>query len=148
MTSLKLSTGAIIALAATGLFLSLVTAGLIATQNISSNGTVKTIDVGVYSDNQCTQNCTSISWGTLYPGNSTSRTIYVKNTGTVPVTLSMTTENWTPTNADDYLTLTWNPQKTALDPGESTSATLTLSVASDTGDLSNFNFNIIIAGAQ
>ncbi len=148
MASLKLSTGAIIALAATGLFLSLVTAGLITTQNISSNGTVTTVNVGVYSDSQCTQNCTSISWGTLYPSNSTSRTIYVKNTGTVPVTLSMTAGSWAPTYADDYLTLTWNPQNTVLNPGESTSATLTLSVDSNAGNLTNFSFNIIITGAQ
>ena len=102
----KLSTGAIIALAATSVFLTLVTAGIIATQTISSDGTVTTIDVDVYSDSACSQNCTSISWGTLHPGDSINRTVYVKNTGTRPITLSMTTENWTPTNANNYLTLT------------------------------------------
>jgi len=148
MAKPKLSTGAIIALAATGLFLTLVTAGIIATQTIPSNGTVTTVNVGVYSDKQCTQNCTSISWGTLYPSNSTSKTVYVKNTGTVPITLSMTTGSWAPTNASDYLTLTWDQQGTVLQVDESVSANLTLSAASDTGTLTNFSFDIVIAGAE
>jgi hypothetical protein len=148
MAKPKLSTGAIIALAATGLFLTLVTAGIIATQTIPSNGTVTTVNVGVYSNSQCTQNCTSISWGTLYPSNSTSKTIYVKNTGTVPITLSMTAGSWTPTNASDYLTLTWDQQGTVLQVDKSVSANLTLSAASDTGTLTNFSFNIVITGAE
>jgi hypothetical protein len=144
----KLSSGLIIALAATGVFLTLVTAGIIATQTVASNGTVSSVNVGVYSNIQCSQNCTSLSWGTLYPGDSTSKTIYVKNTGTIPITLSMTTESWTPTTADDYLTLSWNQQNTVLDPGESTPATITLSADSDTGSLTSFSFNIVIAGAE
>ena len=144
----KISTGVIIALAATGIFLSLVTAGLIATQTVPSNGTVTAVNVGVYSDSECTQNLTSISWGTLYPGNSTTRTIYVKNTGTLPVTLTMTSGSWVPTTANTVLTLTWNRQNTVLNAGQSTSATLTLTAASSTGTLTDFTFNIIITGAE
>jgi hypothetical protein len=144
----KLSTGAIIALAATGIFLTLVTAGLIATQTIPSNGTVSAVNVGAYTDSQCTQNCTSISWGTLSPGNSTTRTIYVKNTGTLPVTLTMTNASWVPTTANTVLTLTWNRQNTVLNAGQSISATLTLTVASSTGSLTDFSFNIIITGTE
>jgi len=144
----KLSTGVIIALAATGIFLTLVTAGIIVTQTVPSTGTVTTVNVGVYSDSECTQNCTSISWGSIYPGNSTSRIIYVKNTGTVPITITMTSGSWAPTDADDYLTLTWDQQNTVLDVDESVSASLTLSVDSDTGDLADFSFNIVITGAE
>ena len=144
----KLSTGIIIALAATAIFLTLVTAGIISTQTIPSSGTVTTVNVGVYSDSECTQNCTSISWGTIYPGNSTSRTIYVKNNGTVPITLTMTTGSWVPTNASEEITLTWDRQNTVLNAGQSISANLTLSADSDTGDLTNFSFDIVITGAE
>ena len=144
----KISTGVIIALAATGIFLSLVTAGLIATQTVPSNGTVTAVNVGVYSDSECTQNLTSISWGTLYPGNSTTRTIYVKNTGTLPVTLTMTSGSWVPTTANTVLTLTWNRQNTVLNAGQSTSATLTLAAASSTGSLTDFSFNITVTGSE
>ena len=144
----KISTGVIIALAATGIFLSLVTAGLIATQTVTSNGTVSAVNVGVYSDIACTQNLTSISWGTLYPGNSTTRTIYVKNTGTLPVTLTMTNGSWVPTPANTVLTLTWNRQNTVLTAGQSISATLTLTAASSTGSLTDFSFNITVTGSE
>jgi len=148
MATPKLSTGVIIALATTSIFLTLVTAGIIATQTIPSSGTVTTVNVSVYSDSGYTQNCTSISWGSLYPGNSTIKTIYVKNTGTIPITLTMTTDSWVPTDADDYLTLTWNKESTNLGVGESVSANLTLTAASTTGDLSDFSFNIVITGAE
>jgi len=144
----KLSTGAIIALAATGIFLTLVTAGLIATQTIPSNGTVSAVNVGVYTDSQATQNCTSLNWGTLSPGNTASKTVYVKNTGTVPVTLTMTTGNWTPTTANSKITLTWNRQNTILNAGQSISANLTLAVASDTTGITAFSFNTVITGTE
>jgi hypothetical protein len=144
----KFSSGLIIALATTGVFLTIVTAGIIATQTVASNGTVSSVNVGVYTNSQCNQNCTSLTWGTIDPGDSTSKTVYVKNTGTVPITISMTTESWTPTNANNYLTLTWNRQNTVIDPGESTPATITLSVDSNTGSLTSFSFNIVITGAE
>ena len=148
MTTRKISTGVIIALAATAIFLALVTAGLIVTQTIPSSGTITTVNVGVYSDSDCTQNCTSINWGILYPGNSTSKIVYVKNNGTVPVTLSMTTDSWTPETASSLITPTWDQQNTVLDAGQSIPANLTLSVASSTGDLTGFSFDIIITGAE
>ena len=148
MATPKLSTGAIIALATTGIFLTLVTAGIIATQTIPSDGTVTTVNVGVYTDSECTENCTAISWGSLYPSNSTSKIVYVKNTGTVPITLTMTGDMWTPTNANDYLTLDWNQQGTVLGVGESVTATLTLTAAVDTGDLQDFSVDIVITGAE
>ena len=144
----KLPTGAIIALAATGIFLTLVTAGLISTQTVQSNGTISAVNVGVYSNSSCTQSLTSINWGTLSATNSTARTIYIKNTGNVPVTLTLTTGNWVPTTADSVLTLTWNRQNSVLTAGQSISATLTLTVASSTGSLTDFSFDIIITGTE
>jgi len=148
MATPKLSIAVVMTLTVAGICLTLVTAGLIATQTITSDGTLTRVNVGVYSDMQCKQNCTSISWGTLYPGNSTGKIIYVKNTGSLPLTLSMTTGSWAPTNASDYLTLTWDQQGTVLQGGESVSANLTLLVASDTGELTNFSFDIVVTGVE
>ena len=148
MTTPKLTTGAIIALATTGIFLTLVTAGIISTQTIPSDGTITTVNVSVYSNIQCTENCTSINWGSLYPGNSTTQTVYVKNTGTVPITLTMTADSWTPANANDHLDLEWNQEDTTLNVGQSVTATLTLTADEDTGDLQDFNVDIIITGTQ
>ena len=148
MANPRLSTGAMIALAATSIFLTLVTAGIISTQTIPSNGTVATVNVGVYTNSLCTQNCTSIDWGTLYPSNSTIRTLYVKNTGTVPITLTMTTNTWGPIDATNYLTLSWDQEGTVLNPGVSVPANLALSADSDAGSLEDFSFNIVITGAE
>jgi hypothetical protein len=61
---------------------------------IPSTGLVVAVNVGVYSDAACTLNLTSIDWGNVYPGGSVSRTIYAKNTGNVPITLSRATIAW------------------------------------------------------
>ena len=63
-------------------------------RSIPSSGMVVAVNVGVYSDSACTLNLTSIDWGNVYPGGSVPRTIYVKNTGNAPITLSMTTALW------------------------------------------------------
>lgn len=144
----KISTGAAIAIAATGLFMTLLTTGLLmSSQTLQSNGTVTGVNVGVYSDSSCTQNLTSIDWGSLYPGNSTTRIIYVKNTGSLPVTLTLTTGSWNPSSANGPITLSWDRESTSLDAGQSISATLTLTVSSSiSSSITTFSFNAIITG--
>ncbi len=149
MAMQKAAVGLTIGVAAIGLFLTMLTAGVLtSSQSVQSSGTITAVNVGVYSDSACTQNLTSVDWGILPPGNSTSKTIYVKNTGTIPVTLSMTTSSWVPSNAGTYLTLTWNRANYVLNPSTSVSATLTLTASSSAGALTTFSFNIIITGTQ
>jgi len=145
----KISTGAAIAIAATGLFLTLLTSGLLMSyQIVPSGGTVTAVNVGVYLDSNCTQNATSMNWGFLRPGDSSNMTVYVKNNGTVPVTLTLTTADWLPTSANSLITLTWNQQNKVLNISQSVPAILTLSVASSAGNLGTFSFNIIITGTE
>ena len=56
-----------------------------------TSGLVVGVNVGVFADSACTQNLTSVSWGSVDPGESVGRTVYVKNTGNAPITLSMAT---------------------------------------------------------
>ena len=141
------SMGAIIAIAVTGIFLTVVSAGVLtASQSVTSSGTITAVNVGVYADSGCTQSCSNIDWGTLPPGNSTNRIVYVKNTGTVPVTLSLSTTNWTPSNANNYLTLSWDRTNYVLNAGSSIQATLTLTASSGAGSLTSFSFNVVITG--
>jgi hypothetical protein len=150
MSTLKVSTGALIALLATGILLTLLTSGaLLSTQQVPSSGTVSAVNVGVYTDSACSNNCTSITWGTLAPGASTTYTVYIKNTGNVPVTLTMTTSDWNPTAANGPITLTWNRQNYNLNAGASVSATLTLTISSSiSSSITNFSFNITITGTS
>jgi hypothetical protein len=123
-------------------------AALSANQTVPLSGTISAVNVGVYSDSACTQNLTSLNAGTLSPGGTITQTVYIKNTGNVQETLSMTVNNWNPANANTYLTLTWNQQNTALNAGQSIQATLTLTAASNTGTLTNFGCSITFTGTQ
>jgi hypothetical protein len=121
---------------------------LTVTRTFPSNGTINAIGVGVYSDPGCTTILSSVSWGTLNPGDTPARTIYVLNNGTIPVTLTMTYGNWSPASAQSYITLTWNKDNTILASGLNATAVLTLNVSSAITGVTNFNFNINITGTQ
>jgi hypothetical protein len=125
MAQIKLSiTTAVTALVMIGIALTLTTfAAISTTQNVSSDGTVTTsANLGVYSNSQCTTNLTSINWGALTPGGSTTQTIYVKNIGSgLSLALNMTTTNWS-AGANGPITLTWNQENTRLNPGQSVAA--------------------------
>ena len=147
MTLQKISMRVMIAIIAAGILLTVTTAGLLSVnQAVSSSGSVTTVNVGVYSDYACTQNLTSINWGTLSPGNSVNRTIYVKNTGNPQITLSMTKTNWNPASANGPITLTWNREGAKLNAGQVTTATLTLSVSESISEITSFSVDIVITG--
>jgi len=145
----KLSKFAVIALTIAAVALTATTAAVLSiNQNVSLNGSITAVNLGVYSDSACTQTCSSLSVGTLNPGGTSTQTVYIKNTGNVPETLTMTASNWTPSTASTYLTLSWNQQNTVLPAGQSIQATLTLTAASNTGSLTTFSCSITLTGTQ
>ncbi len=124
---------------------------LTASQTISSSGTVtivSTPNIGVYSDSNCSQTLSSISWGSITPGGSATQTIYLKNTGNVPLTLTMTSNSWNPSTASSYMTLSWNKQSSTLDVNQVTAAELTLTVNSNINGVTTFSVNIVITGTS
>lgn len=145
----KVPKAAIIALTIIGIFLTATTAAVLSTnQTVPLNGTINAVNLGVYSDSACTQTVTALNVGTLSPGVTATQTIYIKNTGNVAETLTMTTNNWNPTSASSYLTLTWNRQNNVLAAGNSIQATLTLTAAANTGSLTTFSCDVTITGTQ
>jgi hypothetical protein len=144
----------LIALIFTAIALSAVTAGvLIAQQNVPAQGhlasgiTTNTVNVGVFIDPQATTLCTDIDFGNLNSGNIVTKTLYIKNTGNITETLSMTVTDWNPPTATSSIFLTWDQENAKLQAGAIVPATLTLNIAADTGDISDFNFNIVISGS-
>ena len=145
----KRSKLAVIVLALAALALTITTAALLSTnQSIPLNGSITAVNLGVYSDSACTQTCSALNVGTINPGGTGTQTVYIKNTGNVAETLTMTANSWSPANANTYLTPTWNQQNTALPAGQSIQATLTLTAASNTGSLSTFSCSVTITGTQ
>ena len=150
----KISAVSLIVFTAMGLVLTYTTAGLISFQNVNStvnrqlpsSGNIAAINVGLYMNSACTQKLESIEWGDIAPGESVDKTIYLKNTGTTMIELSMTTNNWNPSIASGPITITWNKEGILLEPSETTSATLTLETLEDTAGITTFSVSILIIG--
>ena len=119
----------------------------VASRQVHSGGTIASINVGIYSDYACSRLLQSIDWGTIVPGETVERTVYVKNTGNSPLTLNMTTNNWNPTAANGPLALTWDKEGTTLYASETTVATLMLAVAQDISGITTFSVAIVISGS-
>jgi hypothetical protein len=91
---------------------------------------------------------TSISWGNIAAGSGTTQTVYVKNTGTGSITLSMSVSSWNPTVASTYITISWNQDGTQLTVGQSVTAALTLSVSASATGFTSFSNTLTISGTQ
>jgi len=129
--------------------LSTVVFGLLsASQNIENSGSIKAVGVGVYTDSGCTTKAVSINWGAMTPGSTQDFTLYIKNEGTVSVVLSMSTSNWTSTQASNYITLTWNRGGQTLARQATTTARLTLTVSPDITGVNSFGFDITLTGTE
>jgi len=147
MAMQKITIGTVLAIAVMGMVVSALGA-LVATRTISNYGNVSAVGVGVYWDSSCTNMVLSIDWGALEPGASVDKTIYIKNEGSLPVLLSLTTENWSPASASSYMTLSWTRESYVLNSGSVVQAVLTLSVSSGVSEITDFGFDIIITGTE
>jgi hypothetical protein len=149
MVERNISVGSVIAVAVTAVVLNVLVAGLLIGYNrIPNTGSVKGVGVGVYWDYDCTNSVTSVDWGFLEPGETTNVTIYIKNEGNIPVVLNMTTDNWNPASASDYMLLTWDREGYLLDSDYVVEAMLTLSVSPDISEVTSFSFDIVITGTE
>ena len=135
------------ALAITAIAVTAISIGVLSVSNPPSE-TINTVGVEAYSDSACTQPVMSLHVGNVNPDSAVNQTIYIKNSGTTPLTLSMITDNWNPTPAASCLTLTWNRQNYILDAEDSISANLMLSMSSNTVDVTAFNCNVTIIGTE
>jgi len=116
------------------------------TQHIENRATVKVVGVGVYKDINFTVSVTSIDWGIVEPGENKNFSAYVVNRSNVPVTLSMTTENWNLANASEFITLTWDYDGSQIAVDGYVYVTLLLAVDSATSGIDTFSFTIVIVG--
>ncbi|MEM2129378.1 MAG: hypothetical protein QXZ70_02145, partial [Candidatus Bathyarchaeia archaeon] len=107
--------------------------------------TVKTLGVGVYWDQNCTNTVTLIDWGMIEPGSINNETVYVRNEGNMAANISMATENWNPQNASNYLALNWNYNGQQLNPSEAVQIVLSLAVSSSIQGIENFSFDVIVS---
>jgi hypothetical protein len=116
------------------------------TETISNVGSLKTIGIGAYWDENLTNRVNQINWGLLEPGGQKSFSIYLHNEGNSAVTLIRSLSNWNPSAATTYLTLNWNYNGQTIEAGKNLQVTLTLSVNTDIIGITNFSFDITVVG--
>jgi hypothetical protein len=119
--------------------------GIASTGNAS--GKVESVGVAVYWDQNLTRRCDFVEWGEIETGASKSVAIFVRNENQVPVTLELSTVNWRPADAANYLTLTWSYDGTPIGAGSSVKLTLTLDAADRILGISSFSFTAVVSAA-
>ena len=62
------------------------------------------------------------------------------------MTLYLLLNNWTPTNAVDYLSVTWDEESTVLSVDEVVEAVLSLTVDNSITGIDDFSFQVVIGG--
>jgi len=117
---------------------------------IHNIGNVYTVGVEAYWDAEKTNRVTDINWGSLYPGNSSTKTLWLYNPGTANVSITKTTNNWNPPEAQNYITLNWNPDVKTLLSGECLQVNLTLTIDTAIADtnITDYSFDIVISATE
>ena len=127
--------------------ISQVTSSLQQNTTISNIGEVKGIGVGIYWNHSCTTEVSSIDWGIIEPGSSNNVTVYIRNEGNSATSLTMNVSNWNPSNASDFIDLSWNYQGQVINVSEVLEVTFTLIISSEIQGITSFSFDIVIVGS-
>ena len=114
---------------------------------VPNQGKLKSVNLGLYWDNACTNATVAVDWGVFSSGSASNVTIYVRNEGSSAVRLNLTTRNWNPANASEYVSLTWNREGQVLEPRTVATATFTLSVSANISGITDFSFDTTVTGA-
>jgi hypothetical protein len=117
-------------------------------RQILSIGRVKAFGVEVFNDQACTINATQINWGMVSPGETKNYTLYARNPGNVPITLTLATTGWQPANATLFITLSWTYNGSVIAPAAVIPLTFQLAVIPSISGIDNFSFTIIITGVE
>lgn len=111
----------------------------------SNTAVVKSVNIGVYWDVACSKPvATGIDWGIIEPGTNKTVVLYVRNEGNWETSLSIQAANWSPLQAEQFMSLTIDYQDQPFKNGDVRQATLILSVAQETRDVDFFSFDVII----
>ena len=150
MENLDFAIGAKVAIV---ILLGLIIAGaayatLTSTLIIPNVGTITTIGVEAYWDANATNLVEQIDWGTCDPGATYNKTIYIKNSGNSPCTLSIEVQDWNPENASNYIVLAWNYTSQVIDPDEIIPIQFVLAISDEISGIEQFSFNLVITASE
>ncbi|MEJ2242399.1 MAG: hypothetical protein P8Y18_09700 [Candidatus Bathyarchaeota archaeon] len=121
------------------------------TRTVPNSGSIQietSPGIGLYLDCNCSLPEKSLEWGRIEPGNYQSISLYIKNESPEGMIFSIKTSKWEPAIALDYINLNWDYNGQEVKSGEVIQILLTLAVDSDIEGVTDFNFDILIAGVQ
>jgi hypothetical protein len=98
--------------------------------------------IGVYWDANCSTPVQSIDWGNLVPGEQKKIPMYVRNEGGNSCVLSLQAVDWQGDNVSNCVS--FSCEEPQIRPGASVQINPSLTVFSNTSDVSSFSFNIIM----
>lgn len=123
---------------------------------IPTMGTVKTIGVEAYWDENLENKTNAVDWGIIWPGSTKNVTFYLQSKSNVKIKLLLNTTNWNPPNISQYMNLSWNYNGTPIHPSEVVRVTINLSTHSSSSfikyliinDMKDFNFDLVIYATE
>lgn len=129
------------------LVISAISVFAILTQKRIQNGArIKTVGIEVYWEPECINSVERIDWGYLESGETVSKILYLKSISNIPITLHMSTEEWNPPVASEYISVAWDAENTRISPNEVLPITISLSVSPTISNITEFSFTIVIIG--
>ena len=123
---------------------------------IPSIGTIKTIGVEAYWDEDLKNKTEALNWDILYYASSKNVTVFLRSISNVKTILQLNTTNWNPINISKYFKLFWNYNGTPIYPGEVIRVTIKISPSQSssfieyiiTNDVKEFSFDIVITSLE
>ena len=118
--------------------------------SLSGGGTIisDTAGIQIYGDYALTKEIKAVNWGELHPNNRAEVTLWIKNNGTVPVRLTMFADSWNPSNAENYLTITWTYNDSLLNPSSYMAIDMILDVSPNVTGITDFSCIVHITGTS
>lgn len=107
----------------------------------------KVVTIGVQLKDELGNLVKHIDWGELTPNSKKDYHVFAVNNGSIPITLTLTTENWNPPEASNYISLTWDYLGGKINPGETYPITFSL-IISENPSFTSFSFDIVITATE
>jgi hypothetical protein len=113
---------------------------------ISLSSTVQGINVQLYSDSECTRPIDQIDWGLCIPGTNVTKTVYIMNTDSKAISLTLRRVSKASMTHIDDITVVWDQEGATLPAGEILSTTLFISIPETLNKLSEIYCDFTVVG--
>lgn len=103
------------------------------------------VDVLFYSDPAATIEVTTVDWGVMNPGSIRPIILYLKNTGNIAETVTLSAGNYKPPELQGIMTLSWDSEGIRIEPGQVMKTNITLEVSGSVTGISTFSLSLIFS---